>query len=474
MLLSRLNMPIVTTLHTVLTNPTPAQREVTRQIIGVSTKVVVMSEKGRRVLLSAHPEVADKIEMIAHGIPDRPLVETHAAKAKFGFSGKTVILTFGLLSPNKGIETVIDAMPGIVASCPSAVYVVLGATHPNLLRDQGEAYRERLMLRAHELGVEDRVVFLNQFVDQATLLDHISMCDVYVTPYLNEAQMTSGTLAYSFGLGKAVVSTPYWHAKELLSRRAWHPGPVRGFQSHRQRDLRPSGGRCPPPLHARARLRGKPIDDLGADGRELSRRFREPPGERRSRRIARGSIRSSPIVAALRSDRFRKFGPGISSRSATSTGMLQHSVFSVADRSHGYCVDDNARALLFSTALLRNGETPLSETLTARFAAFIQHAWNPDTGRFRNFMSYDRRWLEPSGSEDSHGRTLWALGRPRGAAMRPRLAADGPLRCSRPRFPPSRTLPLRARGPSHSSGLDAYCAQFDGDAFAKNLRMQLG
>ena len=181
------------------------------------SKVVVMSEKGREVLLSAHPEAADKIEVIPHGIPDRPFLETHAAKAKFGFSGKTVILTFGLLSPNKGIETVIDAMPGIIESCPSAVYVVLGATHPNLLRDQGEAYRERLMLRARELGVDDHVVFLNQFVEQATLLDYISMCDVYVTPYLNEAQMTSGTLAYSFGLGKAVVSTPYWHAKELLS-----------------------------------------------------------------------------------------------------------------------------------------------------------------------------------------------------------------------------------------------------------------
>ena len=217
LLLSRLNMPVVTTLHTVLTQPAPQQRDVMRKIIDVSAAVVVMSEKGREVLLSSHPEAAGKIDMIPHGIPDRPFLDTHAAKAKFGFSGKTVILTFGLLSPNKGIETVIDAMPGIIASSPSAVYVVLGATHPNLLRDQGEDYRERLMLRARELGVDDRVVFLNQFVEQATLLDYISMCDVYVTPYLNEAQMTSGTLAYSFGLGKAVVSTPYWHAKELLS-----------------------------------------------------------------------------------------------------------------------------------------------------------------------------------------------------------------------------------------------------------------
>ena len=216
-LLSRLEMPIVTTLHTVLAEPTPVQRDVMRRIIDVSTKIVVMSEKGREFLRSVHDVPARKIEVIPHGIPDFPFLETHHAKAKFGFGGKTVILTFGLLSPNKGIETVIDAMPDIIKSCPNAVYVILGATHPNLVRDQGEAYRESLTARVRELGIEDHVVFFNQFVDQATLLDFISMCDVYVTPYLNEAQMTSGTLAYSFGLGKAVVSTPYWHAKELLS-----------------------------------------------------------------------------------------------------------------------------------------------------------------------------------------------------------------------------------------------------------------
>ena len=155
--------------------------------------------------------------VIPHGIPEYPFIEPQHAKAKFGYTGRTVILTFGLLSPSKGIETVIDAMPAIIESCPNAVYVVLGATHPNLVRDQGEAYRESLIARAHELGVANHVVFCNQFVDQATLLDFISMCDVYVTPYLNEAQMTSGTLAYSFGLGKAVVSTPYWHAQELLA-----------------------------------------------------------------------------------------------------------------------------------------------------------------------------------------------------------------------------------------------------------------
>ena len=210
-------MPVVTTLHTVLAKPTAIQHDVMRRIIDISASIVVMSEKGHELLRSVHDVPIRKIEIIPHGIPDFPFLEPHHAKAKFDFTGKMVILTFGLLSPNKGIETMLDAMPGIIKSCPSAVYVILGATHPKLVREQGEAYRDSLTARVRDLGIENHVVFFNQFVDQATLLDFISMCDVYATPYLNEAQMTSGTLAYSFGLGKAVVSTPYWHAKELLS-----------------------------------------------------------------------------------------------------------------------------------------------------------------------------------------------------------------------------------------------------------------
>jgi glycosyltransferase involved in cell wall biosynthesis len=216
-LLSRLTMPIVTTLHTVLPEPTASQLKVMSRIIDASAKLVVMSEKGHEFLNSVYRVPACKIDVIPHGIPDFPFLEPHHAKAKFGFSGKIVILTFGLLSPNKGIGTMLDAMPGIIQSCPNVVYVILGATHPNLVRAQGETYRDSLKSRVQELAIEDHVVFLDQFVDQPTLLDYISICDVYVTPYHNEAQMTSGTLAYSFGLGKAVVSTPYWHAKELLA-----------------------------------------------------------------------------------------------------------------------------------------------------------------------------------------------------------------------------------------------------------------
>lgn len=216
-LLSRLTVPVVSTLHTVLEEPSAQQRSVLGQIVAASATVVVMAEQGRALLRERYGVADAKIEVIPHGIPDMPFAEPEAAKAVLGFSGRSVILTFGLLSPNKGIEVMIDAMPAILARRPDAVYVVLGTTHPHLVRRHGEAYRESLVARAQDLGVADRVVFLDRFVDQPTLLEFIAMADVYVTPYLTEAQMTSGTLAFSFGLGKAVVSTPYWHARELLS-----------------------------------------------------------------------------------------------------------------------------------------------------------------------------------------------------------------------------------------------------------------
>ena len=357
-LLSRLEMPIVTTLHTVLAKPTPAQRDVMGQIIDASAKIVVMAEKGRELLRSVHDVPARKIEVIPHGIPDFPFLETHHAKAKFGFAGKTVILTFGLLSPSKGIETVIDAMPGIIKSCPNAVYVILGATHPNLVRHQGEAYRDSLTARVRELGIEDHVVFFNQFVDQATLLDFISMCDVYVTPYLNEAQMTSGTLAYSFGLGKAVVSTPYWHAKELLAD-------GRGI-------LVPFGD---------AKAMGSEIAGLLTNDVRRHAMRKRAYAASRSMTWAQTAKRYLAVFETAReraldlNGRFRSMRSTLRSKAAVipemrighflslcdSTGMLQHAVHSVADRAHGYCVDDNARALLFSSALASSGEAQLPE-----------------------------------------------------------------------------------------------------------------
>ena len=237
-LLSRLTIPLVSTLHTVLAEPNAAQRGVLKKIVDASTMVIVMAEKARDLLLNVYAVPGEKIEVIPHGIPDSAFAEPDAAKAKLGFGRKPIVLTFGLLSPNKGIEVMIDAMPAILKRRPDAVYVVLGATHPNLVRREGEAYRESLLARARALGIENHVAFLNRFVDQATLLDFISMCDVYVTPYLNEAQMTSGTLAYSFGQGKAVVSTPYWHAQELLAEGRGVLVPFGDAKGHRHRNRR--------------------------------------------------------------------------------------------------------------------------------------------------------------------------------------------------------------------------------------------
>jgi glycosyltransferase involved in cell wall biosynthesis len=464
-LLSRLTMPVVTTLHTVLAEPTAVQRAVLERIVEASSKVVVMAKKGRELLRSVYQVPDDKIEVIAHGIPDAAFVGPDAAKAKLGFGGRSVILTFGLLSPNKGIEVMIDALPSILKRRADAVYVVLGATHPNLVRDEGEAYRERLLARVRELGVEDHVVFLDQFVDQATLLEFISMCDVYVTPYLNEAQMTSGTLAYSFGLGRPVVSTPYWHARELLAD-------GRGV-------LVPFGD---------AAAIGGEIAELLTDDVRREAMCKRAYAVSRTMIWARTADRYMSVFENARQGHWLKViartDPGLPEpRSATApdmqighflsmcddTGLFQHAVHSVPDRSHGYCVDDNARALLLACALNNPGEQRLSEVLTARFAAFVQHAWNPDTRRFRNFMGFNRAWLEDTGSEDSHARTLWALGE-----CARRDASPSRRRWAASLFAEALPAAEAFRSPRAWAftllGLSAYCAVAPDDLHAQEVR----
>lgn len=405
-LITRLKMPLITTLHTILAEPSPAQRGAIRRVIDCSSKLIVMSEKGRELLQSVHNVSPSKIEVIAHGIPDFPFLDPKQAKAKLGFQGKAVILTFGLLSPSKGIENVIDALPAIIEACPNAVYVVLGATHPHLVRDQREAYRESLMARVRELNIEDHVVFFNQFVDQPTLLDFISMCDVYATPYLNEAQMTSGTLSFSFGLGKAVVSTPYWHANELLADGRGVIVPFGDSKSlSREISVLLTDDSRRDAMRKRAYVESRSMTWAQTGKRYLS------VFENTLEIFRASKLPSNAILLGLKQNILPEVRTAHLLSLCDSTGIIQHSVHSIPDRAHGYCVDDNARALLLSCALSNNNEDDLPDRITTRFAAFIQHAWNPDTKRFRNFMSYDRRWLEPQGSEDSHGRTLWALGK---------------------------------------------------------------
>jgi hypothetical protein len=343
--------------------------------------------------------------------------------------------------------------------------VVLGATHPNLVRQQGEAYRDSLVGRAREVGVEDHVVFLDQFVDQATLLDFIAMCDVYVTPYLNVSQMTSGTLAYSFALGKPIVSTPYWHACELLADGRGIIVPFADSMAIGSEiaDLLTDHPRRQA-MRKRAYASSRPMTWERTAERYLTA-FESARRGHRLRVIARldqnVASRDSQAAPEMRTDHFLSM--------CDDTGLFQHAVHSVPDRAHGYCVDDNARALLLASALNGPGEQRLPEALTARFAAFVQHAWNPDTKRFRNFMSFDRRWLEDRGSEDSHGRTLWALGE----------CARGDASASRRRWATALFAEALRPAETFSSprawaftllGLDAYCAVTAEDSFAKGVR----
>ena len=393
-LLSRLKMPVVTTLHTVLAKPTPAQHGVMQRIIDISSKVVVMSEKGRQLLHSAHDVPASKVEIIAHGIPDMPFRETHDAKAKLGFTGKTVILTFGLLSPNKGIEIMLDAMPGIIKSCPNAVYVILGATHPNLVRQQGEAYRDSLMERVRHLGIQDHVVFFNQFVERATLLDFISMCDVYVTPYLNEAQMTSGTLAYSFGLGKAVVSTPYWHAKELLSdgRGILVPfGDSKAISNEIAALLTNDVRRHAMRKRAYAASRSMTWPETAEDYLAVfeSARAHSPNELRfRPRTLSRKRTQYHSKTAN------RTFPFALRQHGHTST----RSPFGTGPRPWLLCGRQRPRAAVLKRAckLRRNAIAVGNRSRRLLRLSFSTHGIRTRVG-FRNFMGYDRRWLEEIG-----------------------------------------------------------------------------
>lgn len=390
-LVDRIAAPLIVTLHTVLAEPSTDQRRVMARLIARASKLVVMSERSRQLLHTVYHADTEQIALIAHGVPDRPFGRSAQFKTQFGFEGKEVVLTFGLLSPGKGIEAVIDALPAIVAAHPDILYCIAGATHPNLLVHEGEAYRERLQAQAEMLGVADHVRWINAFMETDDLLDLLEAADVYVTPYTGAQQSTSGTLSYAMALGKAVVSTPYVHAIELLADD--HGVLV--------------------PFHDSAALGAAVVDLLGDPERLTTLQQRAyargrdmiwPAFAARSHRLVEDSrvkAAIAPVPATI----------GVEGllRICDDTGILQHSIHSVPDRAHGYCIDDNARALMLmhrleGQALRQCGRLP------GIFASFVQHAWNPDTGAFRNFMGFGRNWLEDVGSEDSCGRTLWAIG----------------------------------------------------------------
>ncbi len=390
-LVDRVAAPLIVTLHTVLADPDAAQRRVMERLIARASKLVVMSEHSRNLLQTVYRADKDQIALIAHGVPDRPFGRSQHFKSRLGFNGKRVVLTFGLLSPGKGIEAVIEALPAILADHPDVLYCIAGATHPSLLAHEGEAYRQRLQALAASLGVTSRVRWIDAFMANEELLDLLEAADIYVTPYTGAQQSTSGTLSYAMALGKAVVSTPYLHAIELL---ADDHGVLVPFH-----DSAAIAGE----INA---LLGDP-DRLHTLQRRAYRRGREmtwPVFAARTRELFEAT-RITPATAALP----ERIGIEGLLRICDDTGILQHSVHDVPDRAHGYCVDDNARALMLMHRL-DDVTSARCGHLTRVFASFVQHAWNDDTGEFRNFMGFARNWLEDAGSEDSCGRTLWALG----------------------------------------------------------------
>jgi glycosyltransferase involved in cell wall biosynthesis len=468
-LLRELQMPIVTTLHTVLREPSPEQRRVMRELVRLSTRLVVMSERGQQFLREVYQAPAAKIDLIPHGIPDMPFADPNYFKDEFGVAGKQVLLTFGLLSPNKGIEYALRALPDIIREYPNIVYIVLGQTHPNLLRDEGEAYRLSLERLAKDLGVQRHVVFFNRFVELEELMRFIGAADIYLTPYLTEAQVTSGTLAYAFGAGNAVVSTPYWHAAELLTAER---GKLVPFRDARAIAVAVVELLRDEPLRHSMR---KNAYKLGRDmvWSRVAQLYMKSFEQARQDHSFVGR-KSSPIKTL---DEQPGLLPGIKLehlfRMSDSTGIFQHASFTVPNFAEGYCTDDNARALVLALRLQKLGHgSPRLGAQAATYAAFLNHAFDRKRGRFRNFMSFDRHWLEEVGSEDCQGHALWALGlcvSQAGQGSFQMLAAE--------LF--EQALPVAAEFMSPRAlaftliGIDEYLRRFSGDRRANQIRESL-
>ncbi|MEA3189412.1 MAG: hypothetical protein QOD99_3242 [Chthoniobacter sp.] len=406
-LLRELHMPVVTTLHTILKEPSDVQRRVMDQLAQISDRLVVMTEKGVNFLREIYKVPEEKIDLIAHGIPDIPFIDPSFYKDQFGVDGKTVLLTFGLLSPNKGIEYAIEALPRILQRNPNVVYIVLGATHPNLVAHEGETYRLQLERLAEARGVKKNVIFYNRFVTLDELKAFIGATDLYLTPYLNEAQITSGTLAYTFGAGKAVISTPYWHAQELLANDRGIIVPFKSASAiaNAVNDLLANESRRTV-MRKNAYMLGREMiwPEVARKYMRSFEKARESRPHLPRRAFAQQTLENRAYqLPPLKLDHLFKM--------SDSTGMLQHAVYTVPNYAEGYCTDDNARAFIFTVLLEELGGKAAQEVehYATQYLAFLSFAFDHSTRRFRNFMSFDRQWLEKKGSEDSHARALWAI-----------------------------------------------------------------
>ena len=472
-LLRGLKMPVVTTLHTVLREPNPNQLMAMEQIAELSDRLIVMSQLSSQFLQEIFKVPGSKIDMVPHGVPDLPFLDPNFYKDRFGVEGKAVLLTFGLLSPNKGIENVILAMPQILSKHKNVVYIVAGATHPHILRREGDIYRASLQALAKEVGVESQVIFHDRFVSPEEMAEFIGAADIYITPYRYEEQVVSGTLAYALGAGKAIISTPYWHAIELLDDRR---GALVPFQNP-------------------GAIANKTIELLDTPAIRHAMRKRAYLFARDMvwKRVAQGYMGS---FARVRSDRMENPRVQFSARITPKllnllpelklthvnaltddTGMLQHAIFTIPNRAEGHTTDDNARALIFTVLLAQLCKDQLEKhsvppDFPSRYLSFLEHAFDPAQCRFRNFLGYDRQWNEPVGSEDCHGRSLWSLGTVLGRSE------DRGLRCAAGRlFEFSLPAVLEFTSPRAWAytllGIQEYLNSYPGDRDAQKIRSVL-
>jgi glycosyltransferase involved in cell wall biosynthesis len=467
-LLRELRMPIVTTLHTILAEPNPQQRAAMEELTQISERLVVMSVHGASLLREVHAVPDRKVDLIPHGIPSVPFASR--SKDQLGVEGKSVLMTFGLLSPDKGIEHVIDALPAILTRFPDTVYIVLGATHPHVKERHGESYRLMLERRAQRLGVDSSMIFHNRFVSQDELTEFLAATDIYVTPYLNPEQATSGTLAYALGAGKAVISTPYSYARELLAEGRGVLVPRRDPEAIAREVVDLLGDEA-----KRLALRKR----AASHGRDMlwpavARRYVESFERARNEHAARLHTVFRARTLAKRPAEVPEINLEHLSLMTDQTGMLQHASFSVPRYEDGYCLDDNARALLLTVLLEDQGtdDGKAVRALVSRYLAFVSHAFDREAGRFRNFMSYSRRWVEACGSEDSHGRALWALGTVVGRSADPgRQSLGGQLFHAALGAVSDFTSP-RAWAFA-LLGIDEYLRAFEGDSNVQSVRKEI-
>lgn len=406
-LLRELRTPVVTTLHTILQCPTPGQRSVLAEIAERSDRLIVMSRKGAGFLRDVYRVPEGKIALMPHGIHDVPFTDPNYYKDNFGVEGKSVLLTFGLLGRNKGIEYVIQALPEVLERCPKTVFLVVGATHPNVLQAEGESYRLSLQRLARKLGVEKHVIFHNRFVTLEELMEFIGAADIYITPYLGREQITSGTLAYALGAGKAVISTPYWYAEELLGDGAGVLVPFKAPDAlahailHLLEDEAERHA-----IRKQAYLMGRTMtwpevakQYVGILQSITAGRWGQPHARFAARTLAEKELE----LPRINLDHLNRLTDDV--------GLLQHAVGSVPNYWEGYTTDDNARGLVLAVLLGELGPdwSARAARLASRYLAFLWYAFNPANGRFRNVLGYDRQWREEAGSPDAHGRAVSAL-----------------------------------------------------------------